>query len=108
MSRSRVVLGRSPDRFVRSTGALIYGWIYYGFSSCWGTVISRTLSVSWAGSSDRGGFPHNSGMFATSYYKESTSKWMGPGWVTAVLSGGVTVFWGATCTIPPLVYTGTV
>lgn len=93
---------------VRNYGHRGFGWIYYGFSSSWGRVISRTLAVSWAGSSDQGGFSDNSGMFATSYYKESTSKWMGPGWVTAVLSGGVTVFWGATCKIPPLAYTGTV
>ena len=93
---------------VRNYGHAGQGWIYYGFSSSLGTVVSRGLTVSWSGSSASGGFPDNSIMFATSYYTESAGRWMGPGWVTAVLQGGVTLIWGAGCNIPPLIYNGTV
>jgi hypothetical protein len=85
------------DLFNRSRG---YAGMYYGFKSSKGTVIHRSLAVNWANftKGNAGGWG-DSGFMASSSYSADRHVDTHAGIVSAVLSGSVTLWWGASCTL---------
>jgi hypothetical protein len=72
----------------------------YGYASSQGTVIAHVLRVSWYNWATGGanGWTDAAGRLSSSY-ESNQVRFTGAGYVTAGLSGFVTLWWGGTCTL---------
>lgn len=85
--------------FVANVGGGGRAAFTYGFGSSLGTVVYRSLVVTWVNSSGpSGAFPDSSAQFSSTYSTTRTVT-TGSGSVLAQLTGYVVLIWGGVCTV---------
>jgi hypothetical protein len=85
--------------FLSATGTSGTANMAYGFGSTLGTVVYRSLAVTWRNTAGpSGAFPDSGVMFNTNYGAARLVP-TGAGWVRAELTGSVLLVWGGLCTI---------